>query len=76
MLINLNIEINFIKIFHLFGVNFMNSASILINISVNYNTKINSIKFFRLLCVNDFSFNNNINLFYNIDNNLIFNDKC
>ena len=75
MSINLNIEVNFVKISRLFRVSSTSSASILIDISVNYNTKINLIVFFRSLCVSDFSFNDNVNLFYNVDNNLIFNDK-
>ena len=75
MSISLNIEINFIKVFRLFRVSSTSFTLILINIFINYNTKINSIEFFRSLCVNDSSFNNNINLFYNVNNNLIFNDE-
>ena len=75
MSINLNIEINFVKIFYLFRVNSTNFASILINTSVNRDTKVNLIEFFRSLCVNDFLSDDNINLFCNVDNNLIFNDE-
>ena len=75
MSISLNIETSFVKIFHLFRVNFMNFASILIDISVNYNIRISLIEFFRSFCVSDFSLDDNVNLFYNIDNNLIFNDE-
>ena len=72
MSINLNIKINFIEIFYLFRVSLINFTLILIDIFVNYNTKINLIEFFRLLCVNNFLFNNNVNLFYNVDNNFLF----
>ena len=75
MSINLNIEVNFVKIFCLFRVNFANSASILIDILVNCNIKINLIKFFRSFCVNDSSSDDNVNLFYNVNNNFIFNDE-
>ena len=75
MSINLNIKVNFVKIFRLFRVSSTNFTSILIDIFVNYNTKVNSIKFFRSLCVSDFSFDDNINLFCNIDNNFVFNDE-
>ena len=75
MSINLNIEINFVKIFHLFRVNFINFASILIDIFVNYNTRINLIEFFRSFYISNFSFDDNVNLFCNVDNNLIFNDE-
>ena len=75
MLVNLNIEINFVKISRLFRVNLMNFVSILIDTSVNYNTKVNLIEFFHLFCVNDFSFDNSVNLFYNVDNNFIFNNE-
>ena len=75
MSINLNIKASFVKVFRLFRVNFANFASILIDICVNYNIKVNLIEFPRSFCVNDFSFNDNINLFYNINNNLIFNNK-
>ena len=64
--ISLNIEANSINIFCLFRVNFASSVSNRVNIFVNYNTKVNSIKFSCSFCVNDFSFNDNINLFYNI----------
>ena len=59
---------NFTNMFRLFRI-------IWIDTSVDYNIKINSIKFFHMLCVNDFLFNNSINLFCNIDSNVIFNDK-
>ena len=75
MSVSLNIEVNFVKIFRLFRVNFMNFASILINIFINYNTKINLIEFSRSLCVNNSLFDDNVNLFCNVDNNLIFNDE-
>ena len=75
MSIHLNIEVNFVKIFRLFRVNSMNFILILIDIFVNYNTKINSIKFSCLFYVDDFLFNDNVNLFCNVDNNFVFNDK-
>ena len=75
MSINLNMKSNFINMFRLFHVNFANSVSNLIDISVNYNMKVNSIEFFPSFCVSDFSFNNNVNLFCNIDSNVIFNDE-
>ena len=75
MSISLNIEVNFINIFYLFRVSSTSSALILIDIFVNYNTKVNLIEFFRSFCVNDFSFDDNVNLFYNIDNNFVFNDE-
>ena len=75
MSINLNMKVNFVNIFRLFRVNFASFASNLIDISVNYNTKINSTEFYRSLCVSDSSRDNNVNLFYNIDNNIIFNDE-
>ena len=75
MSINLNIEVNFIKIFHLFRINFTNSASILIDIFINCNIKINLIKFFCSFCVNNSLFNDNINLFCNVNNNFVFNNK-
>ena len=62
-----------LKIF--FHINFANFALILINTSVDYNIKINLIKFFYLFYVHNFSLNNNINLFCNINNNLMFNNK-
>ena len=69
MSINLNIEINFVKIFRLFRVSFMNFALILINTFVNYNTKVNSNEIFHLFCVNDSLFDDNVDLFCNINNN-------
>ena len=75
MSVSLNIEINFVKIFRLFRVSFTSFASILIDIFVNYDTKINLIKFFRSFYINEFSFDDSVNLFYNINNNFIFNDE-
>ena len=75
MSINLNMRINSINTFRLFRVNFASSALNLIDTSANCNIKVNSTEFFRSLCVNDSSFNNSVNLFCNVDNNLIFNDK-
>ena len=70
---NLKIETSSANIFRLFRINSTNFASILINISVNNNIKISLTKFFRLLSDNNFSVNNNVNLFCNINNNFIFN---
>ena len=64
-----------VNMFRLFRVSFASSVLNLIDISVNYNTKVSSIEFFRSLCVSDFSFDDNINLFCNVDNNVIFSDK-
>ena len=75
MSISLNMKANFVNMFRLFRISFANFASNLINISVNYNTKINLIKFLYLLCVNNSSFDDNVDLFYNVDNNVIFNDE-
>ena len=73
MSINFNIEINSVNIFRLFYVSLISFAKILINIPVKNNMKINSIQLSRLFCVSNSSFNNNVNLFYNINSNLIFN---
>ena len=73
MSVSLNIEVNSANIFRLFYVNLMNFASILINTSANYNTKVSLTEFFRLFCISNFSFNDNVNLFCNIDNNFVFN---
>ena len=75
MSINLKIEINLVKIFRLFRVSLTNFASTLIDIFVNCNMKINLIEFFYSFCVNDFSFDDNINLFCNVNNNFVFNDE-
>ena len=75
MSINLNIEIDFVKISRLFRVNSTNFTLILIDIFVNCNIKINLIEFFRSFYVNNFSFDDNINLICNVDNNFIFNNK-
>ena len=63
------------RIFILFADNVSSTSftSILINISADYKTKVSSTKFFHLLCVRNFSFNNNVNLFCNVDNNFMFN---
>ena len=75
MLINLNIKINSVNISRLSRVSFSNFTLNLIDTSVNCNTKINLIKFSHPFCVNDFSFDDNVNLFYNINSNVIFNNK-
>ena len=61
--------------FRLFRASFASSTSNLIDISANCNIKVNSTEFFRSLCASDFSFNNNANLFYNVDSNVIFNNE-
>ena len=75
MSISLNIEVNFVNISRLFRISFASFVSNLIDIFVNCNTKTSLIEFFRSFCFSDFSFDDNINLFYNVDNNEIFNDK-
>ena len=75
MLISLNIEINFVNISHLLRISFTSSVSNLINIFANCNIKFNSIEFSRPLCINDSSLDDDINLFYNVNSNVIFNDE-
>ena len=70
MLISLNIEVNFVNIFYLFRISLISFALMLINISINCNIKINSTEFFQSLYVNDFMFDDNVNLFCNADSNL------
>ena len=61
--------------FRLFRASFASFASDLIDISVNYNTKVNSTEFFCSLHVSDSLSDDNINLFCNVDSNVIFNDE-
>ena len=75
MSISLNIEASSINISRLFQISFASFASNSIKISVNYNIKINSIEFFCSFCVSDSSFDDSANLFYNVNNDVIFNNK-
>ena len=75
MSINLNMKINSANMFRLFRASFASSVSNLINTFANYNTKVSSTEFFRSFCVNDFSLDDNANLFCNVDNNVIFSDE-
>ena len=72
---SLNMKANSANMFRLFRVNFASFASNLIDISANCNTEVNSIEFSRSLCVSNFSFDDNINLFCNVDSNVIFNEE-
>ena len=75
MSVSLNIEANSAKIFRLFRVSSTSFASILIDTSVNCNTEVSSTEFFRSFYVSDSSSDDNVNLFCNVDSNLIFNDE-
>ena len=74
MLINLNIEASFVNIFRPFRANFTSSTSNLIDISVNCNTRIDSTEFFCSLYVDDSSSDDSVNIFCNVNSNMIFND--
>ena len=75
MSISLNIEANSVNMSRLFRVSFASFALNLIDTSVNCNTKISSTEFFRPLYISDFSSDDNVNLFCNVDSNVIFNDE-
>ena len=64
-----------VNMFRLFRVSFASSALNLIDTPASCNTRVSSIEFSRPLCVNDSSSDDNVNLFYNVDSNVIFNDE-
>ena len=64
-----------INIFRLFCLSFASFALKLIDIFINYNINVNLTKFFRSFRVINFLFDDNVNLFCNVNSNIIFNDE-
>ena len=63
------------NIFRLFRVSFASSTSDLIDISASCNMRVSSTESSRSLYVSDSSFDDNVNLFCNVDSNVIFSNE-